>query len=131
MPKSKPSLLVDTTAAVAWIRHDAKVVELLADQDVGLPVIALGELLFGAQASRQPERNLARICDLMALCEILTVTERVAANYATLRTALTRTGRMIPANDLWIAAIAADAGAPLLGCDKHFAMLPDFDYREF
>ena len=40
--------------------------------------------------------------------------------YAGLRVALRRSGRPIPANDAWIAALALQHRLPILSRDEHF-----------
>jgi predicted nucleic acid-binding protein len=128
---SDVSLALDTTAAIAWIRGEPAIIDTLAETSVGLPLVTFGELLFGAESSSQRERNLARVYDLAALCEVLPVTESVAERYASLRKLLASGGNLIPSNDLWIAATAMDRGMILLGRDKHFASVPQLNYRQF
>lgn len=48
------------------------------------------------------------------------VTAETAIAYADLRNALKRAGTPIPANDLWIAALAGEHARPVLSRDAHF-----------
>jgi tRNA(fMet)-specific endonuclease VapC len=43
--------------------------------------------------------------------------------------ALKRSGRPIPANDAWIAALALQHRLPVLSRDEHFDVVPDLDRR--
>lgn len=129
---TRPAVALDTTAAIAWIRRESGIPDRLAQlAGVGLPVDALGELLFGVAVSAQPTRNLARVHDLVGLCDLLPVTEGIARRYATLRHALTEMGRTIPSNDLWIAATAVEHGIPLLCRDRHFFGIPGLGCEQF
>jgi len=59
--------------------------------------------------------------------DILPITEETATAYASLRIALKRSGRPIPANDAWIAALAIQHRLPVLSRDQHFDAVPDLD----
>jgi predicted nucleic acid-binding protein len=48
------------------------------------------------------------------------VDEGTAEHYAEIRVELKRSGRPIPVNDLWIAALARQHALPLLSRDQHF-----------
>jgi tRNA(fMet)-specific endonuclease VapC len=129
---SKPTLALDTTAAIAWLRAEAGIPERLArETGVLLPVIVLGELLFGAEASANAARNIARVKELAALCELALVDDAVAGVYGRLRRQLTSSGALIPSNDLWIAATAIDRGVPLLCRDRHFNGVPSLRDIQF
>lgn len=57
------------------------------------------------------------------MVEILVVDDEAAQIYAEIVVALRRAGTPIPTNDIWIAAIAARGGAPVLTYDAHFAQI--------
>jgi len=59
--------------------------------------------------------------------DILPITEETATAYAALRIALKRSGRPIPANAAWIAALAIQHRLPVLSRDQHFDAVPDLD----
>ena len=59
--------------------------------------------------------------------DILSVTEETTIAYARVRIALKRSGRPIPANDAWIAALAIQHALPVLSRDEHFDAVPDID----
>jgi predicted nucleic acid-binding protein len=48
------------------------------------------------------------------------ITAETTLPYASLRTTLKQIGRLIPANDAWIAALAIQHGLPILTRDEHF-----------
>jgi len=51
---------------------------------------------------------------------VLPVTRPVAASYACLHNDLAARGRVIPVNDMWIAAVAISGNLTLVADDKHF-----------
>ena len=50
----------------------------------------------------------------------MTVSFTTADRYARIAASLRAKGRPIPANDIWIAAHALEAGADLVSYDRHF-----------
>jgi tRNA(fMet)-specific endonuclease VapC len=85
-----------------------------------LPLIALGELLLGAKKSARSRENLETLNRHMADFRVLNPDRGTAEQYADISLALRRKGRPIPANDIWIAALALQHGLPLLTRDTHF-----------
>jgi len=80
----------------------------------------LGELHFGAWTSAQKERNLARVDEFAAANAVLVTDVATAREYGVLKAALRAKGRLIPENDMWIAAIARQHGLTLITRDAHF-----------
>lgn len=118
----------DSNAYVALCAGDAEVATLLgALPEVLLPVVVLGELLYGAAHSGRPDSNRERVLAFAAECRLLEVTPAVAERYAELKLALRHEGRPIPENDLWIAATCLMAGVPLITRDRHFDPVPGLE----
>ena len=59
--------------------------------------------------------------------DILSVTEETTIACAAVRIALKRSGRPIPANDAWVAALAIQHALPVLSRDEHFDAVADID----
>jgi tRNA(fMet)-specific endonuclease VapC len=114
-------MILDTNALSAFADGVPAVVQQLAAADeIFLPVIVLGEYRFGIATSRrrrQYETWLTRGC---AFWNILPVIEDTTAHYAVIRQQLKRTGIPLPANDVWIAALARQHDFPILSRDQHF-----------
>lgn len=68
--------------------------------------VVKAELLFGADASKSPTRNHARLRDFFASFPSLPFDDDAAREYGRLRARLRERGRPIGPNDLMIAAIA-------------------------
>jgi tRNA(fMet)-specific endonuclease VapC len=90
-----------------------------------VPVVVLGELRTGFLLGGHADRNEAELTRFLAnpVVEVLQVDEEAAQIYAEIVVARRRVGKAIPTNDLWIAALAARAGAPVLTYDGRFAAL--------
>lgn len=73
---------------------------------VTVSVIAMGELLAGAEKSRDPRAAKDRIAALASVATVLPLPPDAAEHYGGIRAALERAGTPIGPNDLWIAAHA-------------------------
>jgi tRNA(fMet)-specific endonuclease VapC len=121
------SVLLDTTIVVDHLRGRSPALGERFEQTgtLYLPVIALGELLYGANKSAFGSKALAQIEDFCQLCAILGPDQQTAGYYGRLSAALSRLGKLIPQNDIWIAAIALEHNLPLATRDQHFRSVPE------
>lgn len=123
-------MILDTNALSAFVDGDAGVGEVLRRQGrAAIPVIVLGEFRYGIAQSRHRAAYEAWLESQLPHFDVLTVTDETAAAYAALRVALKRSGRPIPANDAWIAALALQHRLPLLSRDQHFDAVPELDRK--
>lgn len=114
---------LDTSAYSHFKRGDPQVVDLIDRAEwLGVPVIVLGELAVGFQQSARRAANQSELERFLsnAAVEVLPVSEDVASLYADVVLDLKKAGSPLPANDIWIAAIAARHGATVLTYDTHF-----------
>jgi tRNA(fMet)-specific endonuclease VapC len=119
------SAAVDSNAYIAMRAGDADAIALIGSFNrIQLPVVVLGELLYGAGASRRAEANRRVVREFAANCTLLELTQDVAERYSELKLHLRSAGKPVPDNDLWIAAACVAAGIPLITRDAHFAHLP-------
>jgi len=63
--------------------------------------------------------------------DVLTVTDETAIAYAALRLALKRSGRQIPVNDAWIAALGQQHRLPVLSRNQHSDGVPDLERKSW
>lgn len=118
-------MILDTNALSAFVDGDPDLEVVLGGVAwVAIPVIVLGEFLYGIADSRHRSTYEEWLERYIPQFHILTVTEETTPFYAELRAALKRVGRPIPANDAWIAAIALEHGLQLLSRDVHFDVVP-------
>ncbi|TBR60915.1 type II toxin-antitoxin system VapC family toxin [Mastigocladus laminosus UU774] len=116
-------IALDTSVAVRFLNGDAVIAErVLVLPEIILPIVVVGELLFGAENSTRPLQNLPRYLEFMEACIVVPLGRETAAVYARTRLALKRNGRPIPMNDIWIAAQCLEHGWVLVTDDT------DFDY---
>jgi tRNA(fMet)-specific endonuclease VapC len=118
-------MILDTNALSAFVDGDARIGDTLRTQPrAAIPVIVLGEFRYGIALSRQRSSYEAWLESYLPHFDVLPVTQETTATYAALRVALRRSGRAIPANDAWIAALALQHGLPVLSRDEHFDVVP-------
>jgi tRNA(fMet)-specific endonuclease VapC len=85
-----------------------------------VPVIAVGELVYGAEKGRRTPRTLAALNRFLGGLTVLSCGTRTGYVYGQLKNALHSKGRPIPENDVWIAAVAVQYGLTLVTRDQHF-----------
>ena len=119
--KASGRLSVDTNAVIAYREGIPTVCTLIEGADLlFLPVVVLGELLYGALNSAKPQRNEQVTHKFSAQSVLVPIDDAVAIRYATVRLQLKKIGRPIPENDIWVAATCLELGVPLLTRDGHF-----------
>ena len=119
-------MILDTNALSAFVDGETGISEVLRRQArAAIPVIVLGEFRYGIAQSKHRPAYEAWLESQLPRFEILSVTEETAVAYAALRVALKRSGRPIPANDAWIAALALQHRLTVLSRDSHFDVVPD------
>ena len=126
------SVLLDTSVVIDYFRQDPGL-HLKIDQadDVYLPLVALGELLYGVHKSNRPAKALATLQEFCRGCIILLPDEKTADLYGQIKAELSAAGRRIPENDVWIAAVARQQDYPLATRDRHFSFVPGLAILEW
>ena len=125
-------MILDTNALSAFVDGDADVGDALRIQArAAIPVIVLGEFRYGIAQSKRRSSYEAWLDSSLIHFDILPVTEETAIAYAALRVTLKRSGRPIPANDAWIAALALQHRLPVLSRDGHFDVVPGLTRRSW
>ena len=125
-------MIMDTNALSAFVDGDAGVGEVLRRQArAAIPVIVLGEFRYGIAESRHRSAYEAWLESELPHFDVLAVTDETAIAYAALRVALRRSGRPIPANDAWIAALALQHRLPVLSRDQHFDAVPNLQRQSW
>jgi len=130
--------LLDTSIIRSLFIRDTRVTSRLdamrPTDSVSTSVITQGELLYGAARTLGARRHALE--ELMieffsTLSQVWPVTTTAASAYAAIKDTLAATGRMIPANDLWIAAIALSGGLTLVAHDEHFTRVGDLPLEDW
>lgn len=117
--------VLDTNIVARLLDGDERVLSHLTDvepSDVGIPLLVVAELMFGAEKSARREQNHARIQRLMETFPIVPVGPVVVRRYAAVRAAIESVGRPKSDFDLLIACTALEQNATLV---THDAALKD------
>jgi predicted nucleic acid-binding protein len=116
--------LVDTTVFIAS-ESGRGLDEARLPKEVATSVVTLAELQVGVLAAEDADVRAQRLGTLDSLSDmqILPIDERAARIWARLRIHLATTGHRVRINDLWIAAIAAANGLPVVTQDDDFEPL--------
>ncbi len=118
-------MILDTNGLSAFADGDPKIGPILARaEEIAIPVIVLGEYRYGIGQSRHRLRYEKWLTETLTQIRVLAIDSRTASEYAKVRRDLKETGRPIPANDAWIAAIARQHKLPLISKDGHFDFVP-------
>ena len=117
-------VLLDSNAYSNLKRGHGPIVDLVRGaEEILVPLIVVGELLYGFRNGSQLERNVRELHAFLDSPYVtipamsLTTADRYSRVAATLRSK----GRPIPSNDIWIAAHAMETGADLVSYDRHFS----------
>ena len=131
MEIASPSrIALDTNRLTDLFRGDPDLSELVATRDeVWIPLIVLAEIEAGflnGNHRDSNERVLQRFL-AKATIRILIPTIETAEFYARLFVELKRSGKPIPDNDLWIAALALQSDLALVTRERHFRRIPQLN----
>jgi predicted nucleic acid-binding protein len=117
--------VLDTNIVARLLDGDERVLANLGNvdpSDVGIPLLVVAELLFGAEKSARRDENRARIQRLTESLRMLPLDFAIIRRYAVVRADVERRGRSKSDFDLMIACTALEHGATLV---THDAALKD------
>ena len=113
--------MLDTNALSAWADADTALLRVLPkDRLWQLPVVALGEFLFGIRQSRDRAKLERWIEEVKATCALVAIDANTADHYADIREELRTAAKPIPENDIWIAALCRQHHLAVVSRDGHF-----------
>ena len=120
--------LLDTNIVIYTIKNRPDTLREIFNQhdgQMGISAVTRGELVFGAEHSQQPERNLADIEAMAARLDVLPFDEKAAVHFGQLRAELYRRGTPIGPYDMMIAGHARSLGLILVTNNiKEFERVP-------
>jgi len=85
-----------------------------------VPSIVIGELYYGAENSARLDENRARVDQYAASVVIVNCDAVTGKHYGRVKAQLRAKGKMIPDNDIWIAAVAIQFDLTVVTRDGHF-----------
>jgi tRNA(fMet)-specific endonuclease VapC len=125
-------VLLDTNAYSALKRgHPAVAAALKRADEVLLPTVVAGELLYGFRCGTRFERNRQDLDDFVSspFVKVVPVTMATADRFGRIAAGLRTKGVPIPTNDIWIAAQAMETGAELVSFDRHYDAVDGLAWR--
>lgn len=119
-------VMLDTDSCIFAMSHAAGFEPKTDLRDCGISVVVLGELEWGVRRSTRVRENQASLQQWLAAIEVAQMDDEAARRYGQLRADLSRIGRPIGPNDLWVAAHALALGVPLITNNlTEFERVPD------
>ena len=115
--------ILDSDVCIEILRGNVEVIERRrnVDDEVATTWITAAELAYGAEKSRDPERNVTLVTELLATLPIVGLDRTAALEFGRRKAKLKRTGMRIADADLLIAAITLANGASVItGNRKHY-----------
>lgn len=120
--------LIDTNILIDFFKGNQVIKTKLAQEEVLVPSIVIGELFYGAYSSgvlANKKKRLAEVTTFIDSYPVLELGKTTAQYYGNLKSQLKSSGTPIPENDLWIAALALEHGIVLVTSDQHFDYIKD------
>jgi predicted nucleic acid-binding protein len=115
------ALILDTNALSAAADRDPAALEVVARADnLAVPVIVLGEYRLGIAQSRRRTEYENWLREWLGTVTVLDIDDETTLHYAAIGLELKKSGKPIPVNDLWIAALCRQHSLPLISRDRHF-----------
>ena len=113
-----PRYMLDTDTCSYIIRQSSdallKRLRNIPVSDVCISVITKAELLYGVEVSPRSAQDRMALNAFLKYLDVLDFTDEASFHYAQIRAQLKTVGRMIGANDLFIAAHAQSLGLTLV-----------------
>jgi tRNA(fMet)-specific endonuclease VapC len=116
-------ILLDTNIVVAYFNGDDQVVSKVVEKinKIALSALVIAELDYGAKASQNSTRNLAKLNQFIDLVHIVTFDLACARMLGTIKSKLRKIGKPTGEVDAMIAAVAMVHKAELVtGNIRHF-----------
>ncbi len=122
-------VILDTNAVSALAQKNQTLIQKLSEaRRLAVTVISLGEYTYGTRQSRfRLELETWLRERFLPFVEILFPDLSTVEHYADIRTELKAEGTPIPANNIWIAALARQYSLPVLSLDRHFDQVKSLD----
>lgn len=124
-------ICIDTSAVVEIFRDNESSLALMQNfLTVYLPIVALGELRYGACKSTNPTKHNETVNNFIESLSIIPINREIADTYGKIKSELAKKGAMIPDYDIWIAATAICTNTTLWAYYSHFARVADLKLIE-
>jgi Predicted nucleic acid-binding protein, contains PIN domain len=116
-------ILLDTNAYSGFMNGDNKVLDYIVESEVVyFSTVMLGELFAGFRGGKRYSDNVEELKTFLHKdgIRIIDVTIETSEIFGEIKAELSKKGKMIPLNDIWIAAHTIETGSKLITYDAHF-----------
>lgn len=134
MSGSENVLCLETSFLVDYLRGENYTQEFLqdpgADEELGIPTVAVWEVYVGALLSNAPGASIAQTATALDWGDPIAFTEAAAREAAEIRIDLRERGAEIQVPDTLIAGVAKATDAELVSKDDHFGRVEGLRVRD-
>ena len=119
-------ILLDTNAYSEFMSGNKFVFDYIIEaEEIYLSTVMLGELFAGFQGGKKYLRNKEDLKSFISKdgIKIINVSIETAEIFGEIKSELSKKGKMIPLNDIWIAAHTIETGSKLITLDSHFKQI--------
>jgi len=119
-------ILLDTNAYSEFMSGNKLVFDYIIDAEpIYVSTVMLGELFAGFQGGKRYTKNLDELKSFINKdgIKIINVSIETAEIFGEIKAELSKKGKMIPLNDIWIAAHTIETGSKLITFDSHFKQI--------
>jgi tRNA(fMet)-specific endonuclease VapC len=116
-------IMIDTNAYRRLASGENKILEYISNSDMlYMSTVVLGELYAGFYGGSKSSWNVRIMQDFLETesVKVIDVTHNTARIFGRIKNELKQKGKMIPLNDIWIAAHAIETDSTLVTYDGHF-----------
>lgn len=119
-------ILLDTNAYSEFMTGNKLVFDYIIEaEEVYLSTVMIGELFAGFQGGRKYTKNKEDLKSFINKdgIKIINVSIETAEIFGEIKSELSKKGKMIPLNDIWIAAHTIETGSKIITFDSHFKQI--------
>ena len=127
-------ILLDTNVLVGILRGNKKVYRrfLMHVGDMAVPAMVLGELIFGAEKSKNPAKNRNLITTIMSTLPVMHTNDAIMEKFGEQKAMLSGRGEVVEDADVLIAATALAYDATLVtGNLRHFSRFDGLNLEDW
>jgi predicted nucleic acid-binding protein len=119
-------ILLDTNAYSEFMSGNKLVFDYIIEaEEIYLSTVMIGELFAGFQGGRKYSKNKEDLKSFISKdgIKIINVSLETAEIFGEIKAELSKKGKMIPLNDIWIAAHTIETGSKIITFDSHFKQI--------
>lgn len=128
--------LLDTNICIYWLNGEEaikdKIINLSNNDDIGISIITLSELQFGAYNSKNVNKNLKKIEEFKDNIQIYNINQNCTREYAKIKAKLRKEGKILDDFDILIGATAIINTLTLVtNNEKHFSRMDNLNVENW